>query len=196
MKKASLVSLLLLSACVTINIYFPAAAADKVADEIIKGIQSDEGTIGTELGAESKLPPPKVNNAQIVFYTFLNLIIPVAHAEIVDLSVNTSEIRALRAAMHSRFSALKPYYSKGLVGIQRDGFLVVRGSVPLKDRNKLNRLLDAENNDRKKLYQAIANSNGHPEWFEQIKATFATRWISNAKSKWWIQSSGGTWVQK
>ncbi len=196
MKKASLFSLLLLSACVTINIYFPAAAADKVADEIIKGIQSDEGATDSELESESMLPQSKVNNTHIVFYNFLNFVIPIAHAETVDLSVNTPEIRALRVAMHSRFAALKPFYSKGLVGIQRDGFLVARGSVPLKDRNKLNRLLNAENNDRKKLYQAIANSNGHPEWFEQIKTTFATRWISNAKSKWWIQRSGGAWVQK
>jgi hypothetical protein len=30
---------LLLTACVTINIYFPAAAAEKAADEIIKDTQ-------------------------------------------------------------------------------------------------------------------------------------------------------------
>ena len=40
MKKISALSILLLAACVTINIYFPAAAAEKAADEIIKDIQS------------------------------------------------------------------------------------------------------------------------------------------------------------
>jgi len=39
MKKLMLLSALLLGACVTINIYFPAAAAEKAADEIIKDIQ-------------------------------------------------------------------------------------------------------------------------------------------------------------
>ena len=35
MKKISTLSALLLTACVTINIYFPAAAAEKAADKII-----------------------------------------------------------------------------------------------------------------------------------------------------------------
>jgi hypothetical protein len=41
MKKFSLLGMLMLTACVTINIYFPAAAAEKVADEIIKDIQGN-----------------------------------------------------------------------------------------------------------------------------------------------------------
>ena len=40
MRKISVLSALLLTACVTINIYFPAAAAEKAADEIIKDIQT------------------------------------------------------------------------------------------------------------------------------------------------------------
>ena len=39
MRKISVLGALLLTACVTINIYFPAAAAEKAADEIIKDIQ-------------------------------------------------------------------------------------------------------------------------------------------------------------
>jgi hypothetical protein len=39
MRKISVLGTLLLTACVTINIYFPAAAAEKAADEIIKDIQ-------------------------------------------------------------------------------------------------------------------------------------------------------------
>jgi uncharacterized protein YdbL (DUF1318 family) len=68
-------------------------------------------------------------------------------------------------------------------------------SVPLKDRNKVGKLVAAENKDRESLYQAIANANGHPEWAAQIKSTFAARWVSNAQSGWWYQSSG-TWKQK
>ena len=202
MKKASLFSLLLLSACVTINIYFPAAAADKVADEIIKGIQSDNGVTDSESNSGKELLPPqsKVNDVQLVLFKLVdnvvNILIPSAHAQAVDLSVNTSEIRALRATMHTRFSALKPYYNNELMGIKRDGFIVTKGNVPLKVRNKLNKLIAAENKDRKNLYQTIANANGHPEWYEQIKSTFATRWVSNAQAGWWYQESNGAWVQK
>ncbi len=41
--------------------------------------------------------------------------------------------------------------------------------MPLKERNKVNKLITAENADRIKLYQAIAKENGHRRWFEQIK---------------------------
>jgi len=203
MKKASFFSLILLSACVTINIYFPAAAADKVADEIIKGIQSDKGDTGIDKQpVEEILVPPqsKTFDFQVVLFHFvdnvLDIVIPPAHAQAADLSVNTAEIRALRTTMQARFSALKHYYSKGLVAIKRDGFIVTKGKVPLKERNKLNKLIAAENSDRKKLYQTIATANGHPEWFEQIKSTFATRWVSNAQSGWWYQGSNGSWTQK
>ncbi len=54
MKKLYLLSALffLLTACVTINIYFPAAAAEKAADTIIKEIQKNNPT--TEKKTETK----------------------------------------------------------------------------------------------------------------------------------------------
>ena len=198
MRAVSFFSFLLLTACVTINIYFPAAAADKVADEIIKGIQSEDQI---QTIPESPLPSEsKAHGLQLVIFKWvdntLNLLIPSAHAAGADLSVNTSEIRALRATMRTRFSSLKSYYAKGLVGIKVDGFITVRGSVPLKDKNKLNKLIAAENSDRQRLYQAIANANGHPEWTNQIKSTFANRWVGNAQSGWWYQASNGSWTKK
>ena len=99
--------------------------------------------------------------------------------------------------MESRFAALQPLYAAGFIGIQADGFLAVRdaASVPLKDRNQVNKLVAAENADRQNLYQAIANANGQPAWASQIKSIFADRWVSNARSGWWYQSSG-SWKQK
>ncbi|MFK5948115.1 MAG: YdbL family protein [Methylococcales bacterium] len=190
-------SALLLTACVTINIYFPAAAAEKVADEIIKGIQSEQ-SIGTD--SKPVEPQSQVDPIQLFIYqvidTTIEFVIPSAYAAPVDLSVNSAEIRQLRAKMKARFSVLKSFYARGVVGIQADGFITVRGSVSLKNRNKVNKLVAAENTDRQRLYQAIANANGHPEWFAQIKSTFAARWISNAQPGWWYQSSNGSWKQK
>jgi uncharacterized protein YdbL (DUF1318 family) len=197
MRTVPFFSALLLTACVTINIYFPAAAAEKVADEIIKGIQS-EATVDSESQGAVE-PQSYFNRFQIVSQLLeatVNFVMPVAHAQSADLSVNTAEIRKLRARMKSRFAALKPFYSNGAIGIKADGFIVAKGSVALKDRNKVNKLIGAENADRQRLYQAIANANGHPEWLAQIKSTFAARWISNAQSGWWVQSSNGGWKQK
>lgn len=204
MKKFSMISTLMLAACVTINIYFPAAAAEKVADEIIKDIQNN-----TPQKPQQKLQPEKQNPApksertdlQTSFYhavdDALNFIIPPAQAQEADLSIDSPEIRQLTASMEKRFPALQGFYSAGAIGIRTDGLLTVRdaASVPLKNRNQVNKLVAAENADRQALYQAIANANGHPEWVTQIKSTFAGRWVSNAQAGWWYQSAG-VWKQK
>jgi uncharacterized protein len=199
MKKFSLLGMLMLTACVTINIYFPAAAAEKVADEIIKDIQ---GNTPQKPKLDPK-PEPKSERSdfQTSFYKLIdqaiNLAISPAQAAEADLSIDSPEIKQLRASMEARFSALQSFYSAGAIGIQADGLLAVRdaASVALKDRNQVNKLVAGENADRQALYQAIANANGHPDWVSQIKSTFATRWISNAQSGWWYQSSGA-WKQK
>ena len=198
MRTVPFISALFLTACVTINIYFPAAAAEKVADEIIKGIQSEE-SIDLE-SKEQIAPQSRYNSTQLFIYQLLdttfNFVMPTAQAASVNLDVNTAEIRGLRSSMSGRFSALKFFYAKGNIGIKSDGFLVTKGDVALKDRNKINKLVSAENADRQRLYQAIANANGHPDWVGKIRSTFATRWVSNAHSGWWYQSSNGNWKKK
>ncbi len=198
MKTVSVISALFLTACVTINIYFPAAAAEQVADEIIKGIQSEKN-IDSE-PAQGELPQSRGDRLSIAINQWgqktLDFIFPVAHAASADLSGNTAEIRQLRARMKSRFAGLKAFYQNGQVGIKSDGLLTIRAAVALKDRNKVNKLVAAENKDREALYRAIAKANGHPEWYAQIKSTFAGRWVSNAQAGWWYQSSGSGWKQK
>ena len=197
MKKISLLGILILSACVTINIYFPAAAAEKVADEIIKDIQNN-----SPKKPEQKLvPKSESTELQTSFYQLidqaLNVVITPALAGEADLAIDSPEIRQLTASMENRFSVLQGFYAAGAIGIKADGLLAVKdpASVALKDRNQINKLVAAENADRQALYQAIANANGHPEWVTQIKSTFASRWVSNAQSGWWYQSSGN-WKQK
>jgi hypothetical protein len=190
-----LFAVFLLTACVTINIYFPAAAAEKAADTIIKEIQKT---------LPEKAPEPKASlpNSQSVVYQWfdkaLNVLVTPAQAADADLEIDSADIRKLRASMKSRFDSLAGFYQQGFIGIKRDGLLAVRdaSSVPLKDRNTVNQLVGAENSDRDALYHAIANANGHGDWYGQIKATFAARWISNAQSGWWYETSSNNWKQK
>lgn len=195
MKQLSVFAVLLLTACVTINIYFPAAAAEKAADEIIKDIQ---GVIPPKTQVEPKASLPDWQTAmyQLIDHA-INIAVPSAHADEANLTIDSPEIRKLRATMESRFATLRGFYASGAIGIQADGLLTVRdaASVPLKDRNQVNKLVAAENADRQNLYLAIANANGHPDWAGQIKSTFAARWVSNAQPGWWYQS-GGSWKQK
>lgn len=199
MKKFSLLGALMLTACVTINIYFPAAAAEKVADEIIKDIQSN-APHKPQQKPESE-PKSELNDFKLSVFQLIDgaisAVISSAEASEADLSIDSPEIRQLRASMEQRFASLQGFYASGAIGIKSDGFLAVKDAagVPLKDRNQVNKLVAAENADRQALYQAIANANGHPEWVTQIKSTFASRWIGNAQSGWWYQS-GGAWKQK
>ncbi|TAN68706.1 MAG: DUF1318 domain-containing protein [Methylobacter sp.] len=195
MRKISVLSALLLTACVTINIYFPAAAAEKAADEIIKDIQ-DVAPQQVEPKPKASLPDWQLSMYQLLD-TAINAVVSPAQADEADLAIDSPEIRQLRATMTSRFAGLQPLYAAGIIGIQADGLLAVRDveSVALKDRNQVTKRVAAENADRQSLYQAIANANGHPEWAVQIKSTFAGRWLSNAQPGWWYQSSG-SWKQK
>ncbi|MCF7971806.1 MAG: YdbL family protein [Methylococcaceae bacterium] len=195
MKKLSMLSALLLTACVTINIYFPAAAAEKVADEIIQDIQTLEpNKPQSSINPKSALPAWQVSVYQLLDKA-ISVVISSAHAE-ANLSVDSADIRRITAEMRARFVELNPFYDQGVLAIQADGLLTTKGNVSLKDRNKINKLIAAENADRYKLYQAIADANGHPEWAEQIKATFAQRWITNAQPGWWYQAANGSWRQK
>ncbi|MGR9072812.1 MAG: YdbL family protein [Gammaproteobacteria bacterium] len=194
MKKFSIIGALFLTACVTINIYFPAAAAEKVADEIIKGIQ--------ETPAGSAEPKASRDVEDLAFYRWidgvLNVLVPPVSAAEADLDVDTAEIRSIRAGMKKRFGSLLPFYQSGAIGIGADGLLTVKdsGQVSLKDRNLVNKMVAAENGDREKLYRAIANANGHPDWYDDIKSTFAGSWVKNAESGWWYQKSNGSWQRK
>ena len=69
-------------------------------------------------------------------------------------------------------------------------------AVSLSDRAKLKQLVEQENRDRQALYAEIARVNGHPEWQDEIRATFSRRWIDNAPSGWWYQDKSGSWKQK
>lgn len=199
MKQITFCSAMLLSACVTINIYFPAAAAEKVADEIIQEIQQKDQTAPEQPGGPSSgISQPGVSAEELSLYWHLDRLIGFfirsASAE-ANLSADSAAIRKIRASMQARFGELNNFYDAGMIGIGADGLLQARGNIPLKNKNKVNKLIAAENADRNALYQAIAEANGHPEWFQQIKETFAERWIANARAGWWFLS-GGSWKQK
>lgn len=114
-----------------------------------------------------------------------------------DIEINTPGITALTQAMQNRYTQLSPLLNNGAVGLTADGLIAVHnaGAIPLAERQAVNALVTAENNDRKNLYQEIARANGHPEWAADIRNTFAQRWIQRAQTGWWIQSSKG-WQQK
>lgn len=178
-------------ACVTINVYFPAAAAEQAADKIIDEVWGDDATkSGTEQSSDAGFFAAEV--AQ-VSHLIINWMVPEAHAQQANLDISSPAIAKIEASMRARHAQLLPYYSSGGVGLTNDGFVAVRDakSIPLSARKTVNQLVADENRDRAALYLEIASANGHPEWQAQIQQTFARRWIERAQSGWYYQSGDG-----
>ena len=191
----------LLTACVTINVYFPAAEAKEAAKEFV------EKVIGDEVSPPAPAPPAPGSSAALsspvdalARIDFLSLVgIGAAHAEgPPDITIKTPAIQAIQARMAARFDAqLRAGFDAGALGFASDGTIVVRdaGKLELKDRVAVNQAVADDNRDRKAVYREVAVANGHPEWEAQIRDVFAKQWIASARDGWWYQS-GGAWKQK
>ena len=192
--------------CVTVNIYFPAAAAEKAADQIILDVWHQQG--GAAEATKAATTPPAAKNSgaknehsaldpRRIVVAALSAISGEAHAQNVDFNASSPQIEQIKARMASRFGELRPFLDSGAIGLTADGLIAVHdaNAASLADRARMNQLVSAENKDRKALYQAIADANNQPRWAGQIQKTFAERWISQAQSGWWYQSGGG-WKKK
>lgn len=198
----SLFLLLFVTACVTINVYFPAEAAEKAADRIIMDVYGNAPAQTPQVKPQDKpiepqslLEPPGLPARALA--AVLDWLVAPAQAG-ADLSVNTPAIRQLTASMEGRHRMLAPYYASGAIGMTRDGRIDLRDQklVPLAQRNSVRNLVAEENRDRDALYAEIARANGHPEWEGEIRATFARRWVDNARAGWWYMDAAGAWKQK
>jgi uncharacterized protein YdbL (DUF1318 family) len=184
-------ALLVLAACVTINVYFPAAEAQEAAAEFVDKV------IGND---PAQTPPNKPPQASLQpRFNLMSLIISDAQAQSVDITIRTPAIQAIQDRMATRFkSSLEAHFDSGALGFGNDGLIVVRDAskVPLKDRVAVNQHVADDNRDRKAVYREISVANGHPEWEAQIRETFARQWIASAHKGWWYQSADGAWKQK
>jgi len=182
----------LVSACVTINVYFPEAQATEAAQEFI------EKVIGTEPTA--KEPGASVFKASTGLLAIANLLIPTASAqERPNVNIDTPAIAEIQDRMASRFeSRLKAEFERGSVGLTQDARIGARdlAKLPLKERAALSALINEDNRDRDAVYREIAVANNRPEWESQIRQIFAREWINKAKSGWYYQGENGAWMQK
>lgn len=190
-----------LTACVTINVYFPAAAAQAAADKVIDEVWGRQGAPAPATPVEStpEQPTSRVDDVELrsVAIALLDFVLPAAHAEEPNLDVSSPEIKRLTDSMEARFAELAPYYGSGALGIGADGYIALHDPnvVPLPERNKVRTLMANENADRAALYREIALANEQPQWEAQIRSVFAQRWVARAKTGWWVQQDGA-WKQK
>jgi uncharacterized protein len=200
--KIALASLLLVAACVTINVYFPAAAADRAADQVINDITGG-GAQGGTTPPQSYLVPDRDEHGALLmaFGRLLEATVPAAHAQDADAALNVSSpaVTRIKASMASRFGQLEKFFASGAIGLTNDGMVDVRdlNAVALPDRATVKRLVAEDNADRAQLYTEIAKASNHPEWESDIKKSFARRWVATgAKPGWYYQGDDGSWKQK
>ncbi|MCB2186737.1 MAG: YdbL family protein [Deltaproteobacteria bacterium] len=180
--------LLLTAACITVNIYFPAAkvqqAAEKIVDDVYQNPGQKDGT------------PTPGSSGLLRYLAWLG---PRQALAADATTVSNPTIRALKDQLAARHRELLPFYQGGQVGINRDGYLEVRGTggLNLGQVAQLKRLVAADNQARRSLYQEVAAALGlKPQQVPQVQKIFADTWRARAQGGWWVQDDAGTWRKK
>ncbi|NUS37758.1 MAG: YdbL family protein [Lysobacter sp.] len=195
---------LALSACVTINVYFPAAEAKEAAKQFVEKVIGPEAQQPAQPAPESQ---PKKDAgkdgggmaAEFHFDPLMLLGIGAAQAQEQNFKLDSPAIQAIESRIDARFDGqLRGGFEAGALGFSNDGLVVVRDAskLQLKDRVAVNTAVADDNRDRKALYREAAVANGHAEWEGQIRQVFAKQWIAAAHKGWWYQDASGTWKQK
>jgi uncharacterized protein YdbL (DUF1318 family) len=184
-----------LAACVTINVYFPAAAAERAAEKFVDDVLGEparEGQLFTP-------PAVQTNAILIAAVRVVDFLVEDAQAQKAEIEINTPQINAIKARMAERQRMqLDSMFDAGAIGFSNDGLVTIRdrSAVSLSERRSMESVVADENRDRKAVYREIAVANGHPEWEKEIQQTFAKEWVRNARKGWFYQSPQGAWQQK
>jgi hypothetical protein len=162
-------------ACVTINIYFPAEKVESVAGEIVNDIRGPKPS-------EQDKPTEGQKGS---FLPVIRLALGASPAWAQDVTtVSNATIRALKESMKARYAQMKPYYQKGMLVEENSGY-VSQGSVDalgLKERRDLKSYVDAENQDRRTLYQEVAKAlNIEASQIGRIEEIFAKEWQKSVR---------------
>ena len=114
---------LALTACVTINIYFPAAAAEAARAPSC-------AMCSNEPQEQAHLQPGRTTNSRIHRRgahwplrsgVMMEALVAPAQATQADININTAAISAIRASMQKRQSRLAPFYRSGVIGFDNKG---------------------------------------------------------------------------
>jgi uncharacterized protein YdbL (DUF1318 family) len=95
----------------------------------------------------------------------------------------------IKARMIARIPVLRDLKAQGIIGENNQGYLEYRGSKrPHED------VVQAENQDRRTVYSAIAKQQGATE--ELVGKQRAVQIAEKADSGEWLQNAAGKWYQK
>lgn len=101
-------------ACATINIYFPAAAAEEAARNIVRDVRKSEQTepAPSPLEGDKQSARIQANPVLVAFGRMLEQLIPEPLAAQADIDINTPAIGTTRSSMQRRQACLAPFLSQ------------------------------------------------------------------------------------
>ena len=180
-------------ACLTVNVYFyPSEEVDQTAKQIIEDIR---GAALPENEQEETIREKGEEETDLDWWRLT----AVAYAAGKETTVSSPAIDSLKQKIKDRFNDLKPYFAAGAVGEAKDGLVEIRDAsvLPMKDRAKLNRIVNEENTDRRALYKEVAKElDVEAKDLPKVQKSFADQWQEFARPGWWIQDEAGNWNKR
>ncbi len=116
-------------------------------------------------------------------------ILPVFILGILSTNVHSSSAKAIKQRMIERLPVIKALKAKGIVGENNQGYLEFVGA-----KKEQADVVNAENNDRKAVYGAIANQQGTT--VDLVGKHRAIQIANKAHPGDWLQDANGKWYQK
>jgi uncharacterized protein YdbL (DUF1318 family) len=188
---------------ITVNIYFPAAEIHEAAMHIEREVRREPTTPAPLPAPDPTTPPRRPPQGSglwpLSWPVRLDLGVPPAAAQQIDINLTTPAIRRLIAARQQRYPSLVPLFVSGALGENSRGLVEIRmlEGLSLQNRARAKALSDQENSDRQQLYQALAEANNIPQHrVTDIALIFARVHRQEAQAGWWIQDTNGQWQKK
>jgi hypothetical protein len=116
----------------------------------------------------------------------------------INLDIGTPPVVITKHALAQRASRLIRFYEAGEIGLGSDGLIYLRDGVKFKlvKQQIAEKLIDAENAERKTLVFAIADGNGQRDAQPKVWEMMRERWHQQWKSGWWLRDADGKWTKK
>ncbi|MBI5791512.1 MAG: DUF1318 domain-containing protein [Rhodocyclales bacterium] len=116
----------------------------------------------------------------------------------INLDIGTPPVVVVKHALAQRTSRLVRFYEAGEIGLGKDGFIYLRdgAKMSLAKRQIAEKLIDVENQERRALIQALADSNHRRDAEPEIWELMRARWNQQWKSGWWLRDAEGKWSRK
>ena len=116
----------------------------------------------------------------------------------INLDIGAPTVVIVKHSLAQRTSRLVRFYEAGEIGLGQDGLNYLRDSskMTLAKRQIAEKLIEAENEERKALIQALADSNHRRDAEPEIWELMRERWHKQWKSGWWLRDAEGKWSRK